>query len=89
VTLARLTTRERIGTSTSDGRAELYQAHKAAFEPMTELPEERHGIVRTDGLMEDAIRSIVAMPGLRVPDPLFTLPESAQHWPTTDWSGSP
>jgi aminoglycoside phosphotransferase family enzyme/predicted kinase len=89
VTLARLTTRARVGTGISDGRAELYRAHKAAFEPITEVPAELHGVVRTDGMMEDAIRSIVAMPSLKIPDPLFTLPASDRPWPSTDRSGKP
>jgi aminoglycoside phosphotransferase family enzyme/predicted kinase len=75
ITLARLTSRERIGMSTSDGRAELYAAQKDSFEPMSEIPGERHCVARTDRMMEDTVRNIMAMPGLHIPDPLFTLPE--------------
>lgn len=89
VTMARLTARERLGLNTSDGRAELFQAHRAAFEAMTEVPADRHGIVETDGKMEEAIRTLLAMPGVRIPDPLFTLPEHAHAWPAARSIGSP
>jgi hypothetical protein len=48
VALSRLVRRSRNGRSISDGRAELFPAQKRAFEPIREVPRNRHLTLRGD-----------------------------------------
>lgn len=45
----RLRRREARGESVSDGRWEIYLKERDAFEPLTEVPSDRHIVVRTTG----------------------------------------
>jgi predicted kinase len=74
VALERLRRREAEGTATSDGRAELYPAQKAAFEQVVGLPPGRHLTVDRSRPAEENAVQVLAAPGLAIPEPLFTLP---------------
>ena len=75
IALARLRKREAEGRSISDGRAELYPTQKAAYEPVRGLAVGRHIIVPTDQPKDVPPTQLLATPGLRIPEPLFTLPK--------------
>jgi aminoglycoside phosphotransferase family enzyme/predicted kinase len=75
--LARLMERERSGGSLSDGRAALYPAQKAAFEPIDDLASPRHLVLRTDQPVEALVERVLAEARFPVPNRLFSLPEDA------------
>ncbi len=81
VALARLRGREIEGRSISDGRAELYPAQKAAFAPVRGLPPGRHVIVDTNQPKDVPPAQLLSTSGLRIPEPLFTLPAEIQRRP--------
>ncbi len=56
---ARLVERERTG-GVSDGRLEIFDAFRARFEPVTEVPSPEHVIVDTSRLLEDSIAALRA-----------------------------
>jgi aminoglycoside phosphotransferase family enzyme/predicted kinase len=74
VTLARLRSRVRKGTSLSDGRPELYFRQKSDFDPITEIPPGRHIRARTDLPASKVAAELASTPALRIPAPLFDLP---------------
>jgi hypothetical protein len=65
----RLRRRSRAGTSLSDGREALYDRQRAAFEPVSELPEGTHAVVVTDRAPEALAAHL--LPLLALPAPLF------------------
>lgn len=54
----RLSRREQRGQSVSDGRWEIYLRERDAFEPLSEVPADRHVVVRTTG---KAVRESVTL----------------------------
>jgi hypothetical protein len=74
IALTRLRRREAEGTSISDGRAELYPRQKAEFTPFRGIPAGRHLVIDTARPKVIPPALVLAAPGFRVPEPLFTPP---------------
>ncbi len=55
----RLTRRLRRGDSVSDGRWELYHQQKVEWEPVTEVPSERHLVLDTSGTHNETVRMLL------------------------------
>ena len=66
VVKARLKQREQ-GTHISDGRLGLYDSFKRSYEPVTELPKERHQIVDTGAEGQASLSAVLSSLGREPP----------------------